>query len=74
MHKQTDITRFERTFGREAYCHLFVTYALQKFLVNEWHLQGRSVVLHDRPPSQFQHTEISAQLSVSWGEYRNDAY
>jgi beta-1,4-mannosyltransferase len=30
---------FERTYGQKAYAHLFVTQALQKFLIEEWSLQ-----------------------------------
>ena len=30
--------RFERTFGRSAYAHLFVTRAMQDHLVTEWGL------------------------------------
>ncbi|KAJ7922933.1 mannosyltransferase [Mycena leptocephala] len=44
---------FERTFGRTAYAHLFVTKAMHDFLVKEWDLQGLKVVLHDRPPRRF---------------------
>ncbi|KAJ7239024.1 mannosyltransferase [Mycena haematopus] len=44
---------FEMTFGRTAYAHLFVTKAMQDFLVKEWDLQGLKVVLHDRPPRRF---------------------
>ncbi|KAK7064742.1 Chitobiosyldiphosphodolichol beta-mannosyltransferase [Favolaschia claudopus] len=44
---------FERYFGRTAYAHLFVTEAMKDFLVKEWDLQGRKVVLHDRPPRRF---------------------
>ncbi|KAF7367398.1 Chitobiosyldiphosphodolichol beta-mannosyltransferase [Mycena sanguinolenta] len=44
---------FEMTFGRSAYAHLFVTKAMQDFLVKEWDLQGLKVVLHDRPPRRF---------------------
>lgn len=35
----TNMLRFERTFGRDAYCHLFVTDALENFLVKNWHLR-----------------------------------
>ncbi|KIK97891.1 glycosyltransferase family 33 protein [Paxillus rubicundulus Ve08.2h10] len=45
--------RFETTFGRSAYAHLFVTNAMQDHLVAEWGLLGKKVVLHDRPPSHF---------------------
>ncbi|KAF8557404.1 glycosyltransferase family 33 protein [Imleria badia] len=44
---------FERTFGRSAYAHLFVTRAMQDHLVTEWGLIGQKTVLHDRPPSHF---------------------
>ncbi|KAJ7785701.1 mannosyltransferase, partial [Mycena metata] len=44
---------FERTFGRTAYAHLFVTEAMRNFLVEEWDLQGIKIVLHDRPPRRF---------------------
>ncbi|KAN0100994.1 glycosyltransferase family 33 protein [Tylopilus felleus] len=44
---------FERTFGRSAYAHLFVTRAMQDHLVTEWGLIGEKAVLHDRPPSHF---------------------
>ncbi|KAF9234958.1 glycosyltransferase family 33 protein [Melanogaster broomeanus] len=45
--------RFEATFGRSAYAHLFVTKAMQDHLVAEWSLVGQKAVLHDRPPSHF---------------------
>jgi len=45
--------RFEGTFGRSAYAHLFVTRAMQDHLVSEWRLIGKKAVLHDRPPSHF---------------------
>ncbi|KZV74769.1 glycosyltransferase family 33 protein [Peniophora sp. CONT] len=45
--------RFEATFGRRAYAHLFVTQAMCDHLSREWSLQGRKVVLHDRPPAHF---------------------
>ncbi|PCH33027.1 glycosyltransferase family 33 protein [Wolfiporia cocos MD-104 SS10] len=44
---------FEAYFGRKAYAHLFVTRAMQDFLVKEWNLQGQKAVLHDRPPARF---------------------
>ncbi|KAI8983197.1 mannosyltransferase [Trametes punicea] len=44
---------FELYFGRYAYAHLFVTKAMRDYLVKEWDLQGRKVVLHDRPPARF---------------------
>ncbi|KAI0638810.1 mannosyltransferase [Trametes polyzona] len=44
---------FERYFGRTAYAHLFVTNAMREYLTQEWDLQGRKVVLHDRPPARF---------------------
>ncbi|OWZ63104.1 hypothetical protein AYX15_04865 [Cryptococcus neoformans] len=47
---------FESTFGQTAYAHLFVTKALQEFLVREWDLKGRTSVLHDRPPTHFHRT------------------
>ncbi|RDB29215.1 Chitobiosyldiphosphodolichol beta-mannosyltransferase [Hypsizygus marmoreus] len=46
-------TWFEGTFGRTAYAHLFVTRAMRDFLVKKWDLQGRKLVLHDRPPRHF---------------------
>lgn len=49
----------ERFFGRTAYAHLFVTNAMQDFLVNRWNLRGIKVVLHDRPPSHFHHCSPS---------------
>ncbi|WWC63065.1 uncharacterized protein I303_105664 [Kwoniella dejecticola CBS 10117] len=51
----------EETFGQTAYAHLFVTKALKDYLVKEWELIGRKVVLHDRPPSHFKRTPISEQ-------------
>ncbi|KAG8835694.1 mannosyltransferase [Serendipita sp. 400] len=45
--------KFEKTFGRAAYAHLFVTNAMKDHLVKKWDLQGKKVVLHDRPPSYF---------------------
>ncbi|KAF5355663.1 hypothetical protein D9756_003970 [Leucocoprinus leucothites] len=44
---------FERTFGRCAYAHLFVTKAMKDHLVKEWDLQGKKIVLYDRPPHHF---------------------
>ncbi|KXN89805.1 Chitobiosyldiphosphodolichol beta-mannosyltransferase [Leucoagaricus sp. SymC.cos] len=44
---------FEKTFGRNAYAHLFVTKAMKDHLVKEWDLQGKKVVLYDRPPRHF---------------------
>ncbi|TDL28956.1 mannosyltransferase [Rickenella mellea] len=44
---------FEKTFGRTAHIHLFVTKAMRDRLVREWDLQGIKVVLHDRPPAHF---------------------
>ncbi|KDR85227.1 hypothetical protein GALMADRAFT_233953 [Galerina marginata CBS 339.88] len=44
---------FEGTFGYSAYAHLFVTRAMRDFLVKEWDIQGRKVVLYDRPPRHF---------------------
>ncbi|KAH6917156.1 beta-1,4-mannosyltransferase [Coprinopsis sp. MPI-PUGE-AT-0042] len=44
---------FERTFGRSAFAHLFVTRAMRDRLVHEWDLQGQKIVLHDRPPRHF---------------------
>lgn len=44
---------FERTFGRTAYAHLFVTYAMRDALTRDWDLRGAKVVLHDRPPPHF---------------------
>ncbi|KAG6814421.1 hypothetical protein H0H92_007424 [Tricholoma furcatifolium] len=46
-------TWFEATFGRNAYAHLFVTHAMRDHLVQKWDLQGKKVVLHDRPPRRF---------------------
>ncbi|KAG9104137.1 mannosyltransferase [Ceratobasidium sp. 370] len=43
----------ERTFGRRAYLHLFVTDAMKDKLVKEWKLMGKLLTLHDRPPSHF---------------------
>ncbi|KAK4684579.1 hypothetical protein P7C73_g5598, partial [Tremellales sp. Uapishka_1] len=64
---------FERTFGRKAFAHLFVTNALKAYLVKEWQLEyvvipidrslahrnarGLAIVLHDRPPSTFKPTD-----------------
>ncbi|EJT98956.1 beta-1-4-mannosyltransferase [Dacryopinax primogenitus] len=44
---------FEKTFGRKAYAHLFVTHAMKGVLVRDWKLLGIKAVLHDRPPSHF---------------------
>ncbi|RXK38118.1 hypothetical protein M231_04579 [Tremella mesenterica] len=49
-------TWFERKFGQRAYAHLFVTKALRDFLSDEWGLQGKLIVLHDRPPAHFRPT------------------
>jgi beta-1,4-mannosyltransferase len=32
------VDRFERTFGRNAYAHLFVTQAMKDHLTKEWDL------------------------------------
>ncbi|KAG6334232.1 hypothetical protein ID866_4862 [Astraeus odoratus] len=45
--------RFEKTFGRCAYAHLFVTNAMREHLSKNWNLIGRQAVLHDRPPAHF---------------------
>ncbi|KAG8736980.1 mannosyltransferase [Ceratobasidium sp. 414] len=45
--------RVERTFGQHAYLHLFVTDAMKDKLVKEWKLMGKTLTLHDRPPSHF---------------------
>jgi beta-1,4-mannosyltransferase len=34
------ISRFEMTFGRTAFAHLFVTNAMAEFLTKEWDLQS----------------------------------
>ncbi|WVQ85948.1 hypothetical protein IAT38_008116 [Cryptococcus sp. DSM 104549] len=52
---------FESTFGQNAYAHLFVTRALQEYLVRDWDLKGRVTVLHDRPPPSFHPTAPLAQ-------------
>ncbi|WWD18908.1 hypothetical protein CI109_103364 [Kwoniella shandongensis] len=52
---------FERFFGQNAFAHLFVTRALEEYLVREWSLYGRSAVLHDRPPPNFRRTETMIQ-------------
>ncbi|KAG5651824.1 hypothetical protein H0H81_007296 [Sphagnurus paluster] len=46
-------TWFEAKFGKTAYAHLFVTNAMRDALVERWDLQGRKIVLHDRPPNHF---------------------
>ncbi|GLB36587.1 putative glycosyl transferases group 1 [Lyophyllum shimeji] len=46
-------TWFEGYFGKTAYAHLFVTHAMRDFLVKKWDLQGRKLVLQDRPPRHF---------------------
>ncbi|KAI9222511.1 hypothetical protein BC828DRAFT_22297 [Blastocladiella britannica] len=43
----------ERTFGRIAHAHLFVTQAMRDHLVAEWDLVGEPIVLYDRPPAHF---------------------
>ncbi|KOS15300.1 beta- -mannosyltransferase [Malassezia pachydermatis] len=45
--------QLERWCGQRATTHLFVTYAMRHHLVQRWHLQGETLVLHDRPPSHF---------------------
>ncbi|WVQ70654.1 hypothetical protein IAR50_000176 [Cryptococcus sp. DSM 104548] len=49
-------TWFEAKFGQNAFAHLFVTRALEEFLVQEWDLRGKTTVLHDRPPPNFRRT------------------
>ncbi|KZT58496.1 glycosyltransferase family 33 protein [Calocera cornea HHB12733] len=51
--------RFEMTFGRKAYAHLFVTHAMQEVLVKDWKLEGIKAVLHDRPPAHFHPSETT---------------
>ncbi|KAL4070156.1 glycosyltransferase family 33 protein [Scleroderma yunnanense] len=53
--------RFEETFGRSAYAHLFVTQAMRDHLMKEWKLVGLTAVLHDRPPSHF-HRCLPAEI------------
>jgi beta-1,4-mannosyltransferase len=53
--------RFEATFGQIAYAHLFVTRALEEYLVKEWRLEGKKAVLHDRPPPHFRRTDPMSQ-------------
>ncbi|KZO99697.1 glycosyltransferase family 33 protein [Calocera viscosa TUFC12733] len=50
---------FEKTFGRSAYAHLFVTHAMREVLVRDWKLQGIKAVLHDRPPAHFHASETT---------------
>ncbi|CAE6454118.1 unnamed protein product [Rhizoctonia solani] len=53
-HRLVKLAKFiERTFGRRAFLHLFVTDAMKKKLVREWKLEGQTMTLHDRPPSHF---------------------
>ncbi|KAK8854941.1 hypothetical protein IAR55_003680 [Kwoniella newhampshirensis] len=52
---------FEKTFGQSAFAHLFVTRALEEYLVRDWNLFGRTAVLHDRPPPNFRRTETMIQ-------------
>ncbi|KAG6854079.1 hypothetical protein C0991_010826 [Blastosporella zonata] len=54
-------TLFEAKFGRTAYAHLFVTNAMRDYLVQKWDLQGRKLVLHDRPPHRF-HRSSSQEI------------
>ncbi|KAG7090742.1 hypothetical protein E1B28_009832 [Marasmius oreades] len=57
LHKKHPYVRlarwFEATFGRRAFAHLFVTYAMKDALVAQWDLKGLKLVLHDRPPRHF---------------------
>ncbi|KAG8882791.1 mannosyltransferase [Tulasnella sp. 331] len=50
---------FERTFGRNAYAHLFVTDAMHIYLDKKWDLRGHKVVFHDRPPARFHATSAT---------------
>lgn len=43
----------ERVLGARADVHLFVTHAMRAYLCTQWHLRGRTAVLHDRPPAHF---------------------
>ncbi|EFA76965.1 glycosyltransferase [Heterostelium album PN500] len=45
----------EKTFGRSAYAHLFVTEAMKNTLVKEWGLKGKTFVLHDKPAPIFKY-------------------
>ncbi|ODN82904.1 hypothetical protein L202_01155 [Cryptococcus amylolentus CBS 6039] len=49
-------TCLEAKFGKKAFAHLFVTKALEEFLVQKWDLRGKTTVLHDRPPQNFRRT------------------
>ncbi|KAI0243512.1 mannosyltransferase [Massospora cicadina] len=44
---------YEWLFGRHAYAHLTVTYAMACELKEVWKIRGKVVVLHDRAPSGF---------------------
>ncbi|EGG01422.1 family 33 glycosyltransferase, partial [Melampsora larici-populina 98AG31] len=43
----------EKTFGRIAHLHLFVTEAERVYLSKTWQLQGKTHVFYDRPPLDF---------------------
>lgn len=56
----------ERWSGRRAYAHLCVTEAMKLYLIRDWAVRGKVVVLHDRPPVHFRrstHKESHRVLS-----------
>ncbi|KAJ7630390.1 mannosyltransferase [Roridomyces roridus] len=65
---------FEKTFGRTAYAHLFVTEAMREFLVQQWDLQGHKVVLHDRPPRRFHQATPHETHDLFAFKLRSDLY
>ncbi|GAM17405.1 hypothetical protein SAMD00019534_005800, partial [Acytostelium subglobosum LB1] len=52
----------EKTFGKKAYAHLFVTEAIKNKLVKEWGLQGQTYVLHDKPAPIFMYMTDKERL------------
>lgn len=48
----------ERSSGRKAFAHLFVTEAMKNHLDLKWGLVGEKRVLHDRPPEYFRKAQV----------------
>ncbi|WVR07358.1 hypothetical protein IAU60_004399 [Kwoniella sp. DSM 27419] len=51
----------EANFGSSAAAHIFVTRALGEALSRDWQLEGRKIILHDRPPAHFRRTPVALQ-------------
>ncbi|KIK18855.1 hypothetical protein PISMIDRAFT_14048 [Pisolithus microcarpus 441] len=58
--------QFEEVFGRSAYAHLFVTWAMRDHLTSKRNLIGRMAILYDRPPSHFHKCLPPEFTMMSW--------